>query len=447
MGFPDPGRPSKKPSAASAARRCSIQLITQTLSPAGSVTAMDKSQLTSVFRTTIAALDPADLVAAALHRRGLDKGELPVTVLALGKAAAGMVDGAGRVFGARMSGVAVGPHSVELPPQVAGFVGSHPVPDVSSVVAGEALLAAAAAAPVDGLVVCLVSGGGSALVEAPVAGISIGDVAALTERLLVSGAPIAELNVVRRALSRIKGGGLAAAIRSPRLVTLAISDVGVAPPEAIASGPTLAPTPEPGRARWILEQYGLLDGLEPALLRALDQETPPVIRSQDFAVIADGTTAAEAAGAAVAAMGLRAHVVAEPLSGEARDTAVRVVAAGTHSADVAVYWGETTVTVTGTGSGGRNHEAALAAALAIGDRPGAFLAGGTDGIDGSTAAAGAVVDSSTVVVGRAAGLDPSGYLEANDSGGFFAAVPGQIVTGPTGTNVADLWLCSVAAGS
>jgi len=408
---------------------------------------MDKAQLTAVFRNTIAALDPADLVANALRRRDLDKADLPVTVLALGKAAAGMVDGAARVFGSRMSGVAVGAHVAELPPLVEAYVGSHPVPDESSVVAGEALLAAAAATPADGLVVCLVSGGGSAVAEAPVAGVSVIELAALTEQLLRSGAAIEELNVVRRALSRIKGGGLAAAVRSPRLVTLAISDVGADPPETIASGPTLAAPPEPGRARRILQRYGLLVGLAPALVRALDQQKPSVTRPQDFAVIADGATAAAAAGDAVAALGRRSHVVATPLSGEARDIAPRVVAAGTYGADVAVYWGETTVTVTGTGSGGRNHEAALAAALAIGDRPGAFLAAGTDGIDGSTNGAGAVVDASTATAGRAAGLDPIEYLDANDSGGFFAEVPGQIVTGPTGTNVADIWLCSVATGS
>jgi hydroxypyruvate reductase len=406
---------------------------------------MDRAQLTSVFNDTIAALNPADLVAADLRGRALDPGDAPVTVLALGKAAAGMVAGAARVFGDDMSGLAVTAHPVDLPATVRGIVGSHPVPDNSSVAAGDALLAAAAAAPPTGLVICLVSGGGSALAEVPVPGVSIGELAALTDRLLRSGAAIDEINVVRRALSRIKGGGLAAAIRSPRLLTLAISDVGAAPPETIASGPTLPAPVEPGRARHILEQYGLLEMLPPAARDALDRLPPRVERPQDFTIVADGAMAARLAAAAATTIGKQARVVDVPLAGEARDAAARVIAAGTYGADVAIYWGETTVTVTGTGRGGRNHEAALAAALTIGDRPGAFLAGGTDGIDGSTAAAGAVVDATTVRAARSAGLDPRRYLDANNSGDFFAAVPGQIVTGPTGTNVADLWLCSVAA--
>jgi glycerate-2-kinase len=140
-------------------------------------------------------------------------------------------------------------------------------------------------------------------------------------------------------------------------------------------------------------------------------------------------------------MGLAASVVERELAGEARDEAQRVLADARHQrADVAIHIGETTVTVTGAGRGGRNHEAALSAALALEGSEGAFLAGGTDGVDGLAGGAGAVVDGMTVGIGLRLGRDPELHLEANDSGGFFDVVPGRIVTGPTGTNVADLWL-------
>ena len=407
---------------------------------------MDKEALVAIFRAAVAALDPADLVEAALRRRRLDRWTGDVAILALGKAAAGMVRGADRVFGERASGVAVTPEPAELPGGFVGLVGSHPVPDERSVSAGRALLAQAAAIPSQSLVICLISGGGSALAEVPVPGITIGQIARVTEELLASGAAIDEINAVRRALSALKGGGLAAAVQSRRLVTLAISDVGGAPPETIASGPTVAVSRDLPAVREVLRRYGLAEAVTASAL----ESSGPSGQSRsggDFEVIADGATGAAAAVAAAAELGLSAAVARRLLSGEARREAQRVIAAGTGGSDLMVHWGETTVTVTGTGEGGRNHEAALAAAIAIEGRRGAFLAGGTDGIDGSTRAAGAVVDGASAAAARSGGLDPATYLAANDSGGFFAEVPGQIITGPTGTNVADLWLNSVSAGS
>jgi hydroxypyruvate reductase len=399
------------------------------------------AQLDLIFRRAVEAVDATALVARALADLALDPGDRPVTVLALGKAARGMVWGAHRVFGDDLTGVAVLHAPGSLPEGVRGVVGGHPIPDERSVRAGESLLAAAAAVPSGSLVLCLVSGGGSALAEVPAPGLAIADVATVNRLLLGSGAAIGDVNVVRRAMSQIKGGGLGARMATARLVTLAISDVGSAPPATIASGPTI-PSESAGLSpREVLDGYGLLD-LVPAGVAGQELATgaisPP---NHVFKVIADGSTAANGAAAAATSMGLAASVVERELAGEARDEAPRVLADARHQrADVAIHIGETTVTVTGAGRGGRNHEAALSAALALEGSEGAFLAGGTDGVDGLAGGAGAVVDGMTVGIGLRLGRDPELHLEANDSGGFFDVVPGRIVTGPTGTNVADLWL-------
>ena len=399
------------------------------------------AQLDVIFRAAVKSVDPAPLVARALTDLGLDPGGQPVTVLALGKAARGMVWGAHRVFGEAITGVAALHEPGSLPQGIRGVVGGHPIPDHRSVRAGESLLAAAAAVPADSLVVCLVSGGGSALAEVPAPGLDIADLAAVNRLLLESGAAISEVNVVRRSMSQIKGGRLGAKMAASRLVTLAISDVGSAPPATIASGPTLAFGEVGQSPQEVLDGYGLLDRVPPGVARTGVATAATRVADQVFEVIADGSTAADAAATAAESVGLTASVVARELRGEARDEARRLLTAARHQRDdVAIHIGETTVTVVGDGHGGRNHEAALSAAIALDGHDGALLAGGTDGVDGATAGAGAIVDGTTAGIGRRLGRDPSQHLATNDSGGFFDVVPGRIVTGPTGTNVADIWL-------
>lgn len=395
-----------------------------------------------MFRRAVEAVDPAELVAHALADLALDPGDRPVTVLALGKAATGMAWGAHRVYGEAITGVAALHAPGALPPGIRGIVGGHPIPDQRSVRAGTSLLAAAAAVSAGSLVLCLVSGGGSALAEVPAAGLDIADLAAVNRLLLESGATISEVNVVRRAMSQIKGGRLGARMAEARLVTLAISDVGSAPPATIASGPTLPRADSGPSPREVLDRYGLLDRVPPGISLARAPAAVAIPPNHVFRVIADGSTAAQAAAAAAESLGLSASIADRELSGEARVEAERVLAAGHHPVDVRIHVGETTVTVTGNGNGGRNHEAALSAAITLDGSDRAFLAGGTDGVDGSARGAGAVVDGTTAAIGRHFGRDPSRYLEANDSGGFFDVVPGRIVTGPTGTNVADIWLTS-----
>jgi len=394
-----------------------------------------------MFRRAVEAVDPVELVAQALFDLALDPGDHPVTVLALGKAATGMVWGAHRVYGDAITGVAALHAPGAMPPGIRGIVGGHPIPDHRSVRAGEALLAAAAVVPAGSLVLCLVSGGGSALAEVPAAGLDIADVAVVNRLLLESGATIGEVNVVRRAMSQIKDGRLGARLAEVRLVTLALSDVGSAPPATIASGPTLPLADSGPSPRQVLDRYGLLDRVPSGVSRAGAPAAAAIPPNHVFRVIADGSTAAQAAAAAAESLGLSAAIAERELSGEARVEAERVLTTD-HPVDVMIHVGETTVTVTGKGSGGRNHEAALSAAIALDGSDRAFLAGGTDGVDGSAPGAGAVVDGTTAAIGRRLGRDPSRYLEANDSGGYFDVVPGRIVTGPTGTNVADIWLTS-----
>ncbi|MCP3975907.1 MAG: DUF4147 domain-containing protein [bacterium] len=407
---------------------------------------MHAEQLTMMFQAAVAAVDPEELVEAALRRRQLDPKGGPVTVLALGKASAGMVWGTHRVFGDSLSGVAVLAAEADLPDGVRGYVGSHPIPDEASVVAGEALVEAAGSAPLGSLVLCLVSGGGSALAEVPAPGVSIGDLATVNRLLLESGAAIDEVNAVRRRLSQLKSGGLARHVQTADLVTLAISDVGAAGADTIASGPTVV-CPEAHDPLEVLRARDLADVMPPAVLAVLAQAAPAVRSNHVVDVIADGATAAAAAVVTANRLGLSSTIAERPLAGEASDEARRVVAdTRSRRVDVVVHAGETTVTVTGSGKGGRNHEAALAAAMELDGRPGAFLAAGTDGVDGMAPGAGAVVDGQTASMAREAGLEPGDYLNNNDSGGFFDLVPGRIVTGPTGTNVADIWLAGSDSG-
>lgn len=400
---------------------------------------MDKAGLREVFRAALSALDPEGLVDAALRADRPDPGRHPVTVLGLGKAAAAMARGLARHY-PDVTGVVVTPEPAELPDGLRNLVGSHPVPDLSSAAAGEALLDAAQQAPVGSLAVCLLSGGGSALAESPRNGIAMSDISSVTESLMLAGADIEDLNAVRVALSNLKGGGLAAATQA-NLVTLAISDVAPLGAHVIASGPTAGRgEADPGE---VLRRHGLWDAISPTMRAAVDGWEPHRIDGGELRVVADGAMAATAAAAAVEGAGLRPVLAAHNLAGEARDEAVRVIDRATPPGAVSIYWGETTVTVIGSGTGGRNHEAALAAAIALDGDAGAFLAAGTDGVDGTTTGAGAVVDGATAASARQSGLDPAAYLEANDSGAFFGLVPGRIETGPTGTNVADLWLYSV----
>jgi hydroxypyruvate reductase len=415
-----------------------------------------RTALIEIFHVAVAAVDPRVAVSQALTVRDgrlrcgpVDfdlSGRGRLLVVAFGKAAPAMCAGlADVVAGHRLEGIVVTNHDEPAPLPV--VVGGHPLPDLGSVAGAEAALEIAAGAGPDDLILCLISGGGSAIVESPAPGIDLADLIATSRALLTSGANIVEFNTVRKHLSRVKGGRLAEAAGTATLLTLVLSDVVGDPLDVIASGPTVPdPTTYQDAAR-IVRNRGLVEALPPAVVAHLDagtagtiSETPSVPHPRShIAVIGNGPRAAAAAAAAAAERGIAAEVVATDLTGEARVVAAELLAR--RRGELEIYAGETTVSVGGGGSGGRNQEAALAAAIAIaGHKDVTFLAAGTDGIDGPTPAAGAVVDGTTVPRGATMGFDAAAYLADNDAYTFLEATGDVLVTGPTGTNVGDLWL-------
>jgi len=352
-------------------------------------------------------------------------------VLALGKAAVPMARVVEENWEGPLSGLAVTRHGAAEPlGRIDVVTAGHPVPDEPSVEAARRLLALAHSATADDLVLLLLSGGASALACLPGQGLSLAEKQRVTSALLRSGAAIGEINCVRRHLSGIKGGRLAAVAHPARILTLAISDVVGDRPEDIGSGPT-APDPT------TIEEAG-------AILRRFRVEEPKQgwsesIKSVDgeYRIIGSAREAVDAAAAKAAALGYTPRIIGYDLVGEAREVA------GAHArlacqapfGTALISGGELTVTARGDGSGGPNQEYALALAIALQGAEGIHaLAADTDGIDGSGEAAGAFVHPA--ILGSTSGAEEA--LARNDSGGFFAAAGGLFVTGPTGTNVNDL---------
>ncbi len=395
--------------------------------------------LLSCFSAAVRAVDPEEAVVRNLASVG-SSGR--IVVLALGKAAPAMTRGAARALGAaELAGLAVSNHQGEVPPGIDLIIGGHPVPNQESLDAGSALLDLATSLTADDVAIVLISGGGSALAEVLVPGLSLADLAATNELLLRSGADIIQTNTVRRRLSLLKGGGLAAAASPARLVTLVVSDVIGDAPAAIASGPTVDAADSPDSALDIVTTLGLQDQLPIAVMTVLSN--PPIGRPepavQDLKIVASGAVSAHAAAVQAEQLGFRGTVIDTRLAGDAAAAAGEALQRS--SLGISVFAGETTVNVVGDGVGGRNQEAALVAATLIdGLEDIYFLAAGTDGIDGTTRAAGAIVDGATVHRSVLAGFEVSEVLERNDSGTLFAAIGDQVVTGPTGTNVGDIWL-------
>ena len=409
----------------------------------------------------VAAVEPERLVRRFL-RSSADSlpGVEPVHVAAIGKAALAMVRGATAALGERFAGgVVVTPagSSEPPPPGCLTIAGGHPVPDEGSVVGGRAVLGLAERLGSDDFLLCLISGGGSALMTLPPNGVSLADVQQTTSVLLRAGATIGELNAVRKHLDRLKGGRLARAAAPARTLALVLSDVVGDPLDVIASGPV---SPDPttfADAVDVLRRKGAWDEaprtareyLEGGLLGAAEESPKaddPCFGRVAVRIVGNNRLAAEAALAEAERRGYAARLLTTELTGEAREVgrglAERALAARRDAPPgptCLVAAGETTVTVTGSGSGGRNQELALGAAAALAGTEGILLASaGTDGIDGPTDAAGAFADGATMGRAAALGLDPEAALRANDAYPFFRALDDLIVTGPTGTNVMDL---------
>jgi len=366
-----------------------------------------------------------------------------VILLALGKAAVPMARTAVDVLrGLPITGAAAAPTAAGVA-GVKVLVGGHPLPDDGSLRAGRALLDLAESAGSDDLVLVLISGGGSALAEVPLPGLSLDDLQAVNRALLRSGAPITEVNTVRRHLSAVKGGGLGAAAAPARLASLIVSDVVGSPLEAIAGGPTVPDPTSAEEAIQVLADRGISP--PPAVSRLLaDQVAPlqaPRLPIGLVSLIADGSVAAHAAVDAAVGLGVAARVASTTLQGEARRVGAELAASARDlpPATMAIYAGETTVIVSGSGIGGRNQELALAAGIALDGYPDALVASfGTDGVDGPTDAAGGIGDSETVRRGLRLGFDARAALAQNDSATYLGATGDQLRCGPTGTNVGDI---------
>ena len=410
----------------------------------------------------IAAVEPAELVRGFLDSR---PESLPaagrVHAAAIGKAGQAMVRGAAGILGERFAGgvVVVPPGSREpLPEGCLTIAGGHPVPDAGSVAGGRAVLELAGRLGADDLLLCLISGGGSALATQPPEGVSLADVQATTGALLRAGATIGELNAVRKHLDRLKGGRLARAAAPAHTLALVLSDVVGDPLDVIASGPV---SPDPStflEAVETLRLLGVWDGTPPAVrshleagLRGEVEESPkpgdPCFERVRVEIVGNNRLAAGAAVAEAERRGYAARLYSTEVTGEAREVGrelarqALLVRAAVSPAEPGclVAAGETTVTVTGPGRGGRNQELALGAAGALAGEAGILLASaGTDGIDGPTDAAGALADGTTASRAAGLGLEPEAALAANDAYPFFQALGDLVVTGPTGTNVMDV---------
>jgi glycerate 2-kinase len=413
--------------------------------------------LRQIFDAAVAAAHPD--VVLATHLRPVPEGR--VICLAAGKAAGAMAVAAERYYldqlglaPERLSGVATTRHGHGLPTRRIKMIeAGHPVPDEAGLKGAEQSLQAAGSAGADDLLLVLLSGGGSANWIAPVDGVSFAQKQHVTRALLRSGAPIGEINTVRKHLSRIKGGRLARAGQKAEIVTLAISDVPHDDPSAIASGPTVPDPTTLADARALVAKYGL--EVDDAIRRALDDPRNESCKPGDAAfararyeLIARPKASLDAAIKVAANAGYAVIDLGADLEGEARDVAADharlALKAQTEGKRIAIIsGGELTVTVRGNGRGGPNQEYALALTGLLKNTSGiAALAGDTDGADGgagsATDPAGAMTDHRTFAKMASLGLDPKAYLDNNDATAFFTATGDLLQTGPTLTNVNDV---------
>ena len=413
--------------------------------------------LQDLFAAAVAAAHPSTCLAPHLPAPP-EGGRL--IILAAGKAAGSMTEVAERHYlddrklsPDRLAGLAVTRHGYARPTRRLPVVeAGHPVPDQASLDAATRTLALADAAQADDLVLVLMSGGASANWIAPAEGLALAEKQAVTRALLKSGAAIGEMNTVRKHLSRIKGGRLAAHAHPARVVTLAVSDVPGDDPAVIGSGPTVPDPTTLGEARAIVERRHL--ALPPAALRALGDpanESPKpgdaIFARTEYHLVARPADGFHAVEAKVAAAGFEPVFLGDRVEGEAREVAAahgrlarELQAAGRRA--VILSGGELTVTLRGQGRGGPNQEYALALAIELAGAPGlAALAGDTDGTDGGGGSAddpaGALIDPTTLRRARDLGLDPAAFLAENDSTGFFARLGDLLTPGPTATNIND----------
>ena len=416
-----------------------------------------RAALRQIFDAAIAAADPRRVLARHLPSRPAGR----IVVVGAGKSAALMAAALEDAWpDADLHGVVVTRYGHAVPTRHLEVIeASHPVPDANSEAGARRVLDSVRGLAAGDLVLALMSGGASALMALPAPGLTLADKQAVNRALLACGATIAEMNCVRKHLSAIKGGRLAAAAAPASVVTLAISDVPGDDPAVIGSGPTVPDPTSFAEARALLSRYGI--AASPAVTAQLareDDETPKPgsLPHADLRLIATPAMALEAAAAAAHRLGLTPLILGDALEGESREMGTvmagiaRSVATHGHplpAPALLLSGGETTVTIGHgpAGRGGRNTEFLLGLAVALAGAPGIWAcAGDTDGIEGTEDAAGAIVTPDTLARARAAGLDPRAVLDGHDSYGLFDAIGDLIRTGPTLTNVNDVRAVLVA---
>lgn len=402
-----------------------------------------------IMRILSAALDAVDPYKAVQNYLPPLQGR--VYGLGIGKAAIPMMDALAEQL-SLAGGLAITKFGAEQREAFTILEGGHPVPDVRSLQAGERVLEFVSALDENDTVVCLISGGGSALVTAPPPAVPLEDLQTLTSLLLSSGARIDEINTLRRQLDRIKGGGLVRATKA-KMISLILSDVIGNPLEAIASGPTVPDPTTKKDALSILKKYHLEKRAPDSILLHLEhdhlifksREHAPRLQNVQNIIIGDNRLAAQAALEQAEREGVYAEILTNELQGEAREVGrelaqrLRVERSSRERPFCLIAGGETTVTIKGQGKGGRNQELALAAVEELsGLQDVMLIALATDGDDGPTDAAGAVVTGESAARATLLGLDAAEYLSRNDAYPFFDALGDLLKPGPTGTNVNDL---------
>lgn len=416
---------------------------------AGAPVACERALLETLFRTAIAAAQPALCVPPHLPTPPVGR----LIVIGAGKASAEMARAVEDNWTGKLEGLVVTRYGYAVPcRQIEIVEAAHPVPDLAGEGAARRMLELVGGLTADDTVLCLISGGGSSLLPLPLAGITLADKQAVNRALLASGASIGEMNCVRRHLSAIKGGRLAAACHPAHVVTLLISDVPGDDPADIASGPTVADASTCLDALDIVRRYGI--DLPANVRQVLESGQGESIKPGDprllghaVRMVAAPRMALEAAARVARAAGFNTWVLGDSIEGEAREVG-KVMAGIARSAArhgqpfaapcILLSGGETTVTLRGDGRGGRNVEFLLAAAIALRGEPGIHgLAGDTDGVDGQEEIAGAYFSPSSLARAFAQGLKPQASLDRNDGHGFFGALGDAVVTGPTLTNVND----------
>ncbi|OIR01880.1 putative hydroxypyruvate reductase [mine drainage metagenome] len=405
--------------------------------------------LQQMFAAAVAAAQPGICIPRYMPQP--PRGRL--IVIGAGKASAAMARAVEDCWPSRLEGLVVTRYGYAVPcKQIEIVEAAHPVPDQAGETASKRMLELVSGLTADDLVLCLISGGGSSLLPLPAAGLSLEDKQAVNRNLLKSGATIAEMNCVRRHLSAIKGGRLAAACHPARVVNLIISDVPGDNPADIASGPTVADKSTCAEALAILRRYAIdvpqrvIDLLESGAGESIKPGDAhlPVIETH---LIATPQMALEAAASVAGDHGIACHILGDSIEGEARDVgkvmagiALQVSRRGQpfRPPCVLLSGGETTVTVRGDGRGGRNVEFLLSLGIALQSEPGVYaIAGDTDGVDGSEEIAGAYLMPDTLARAWGQGIRPADSLARNDGHGFFRALGDSLITGPTLTNVND----------